>query len=110
MTLYNPYTHGYIEYPLDLEDDNIIRQCFIEHETFFCPWHTQWSVLYLYNGDVIYIPYGNRNHRKAYIVTAYYLNRQIEFPYGVYTIDFMTLATRCSRLATELSTQTAHYF
>ena len=38
MKLYNPYTKGTIEYPLDFNLEKLTYH--IEHETFFCPYFT----------------------------------------------------------------------
>ena len=88
MKLCNPYTRKNIEYPLNLDSDNIIIEYYITHETFFCSWHTSWLVLHLQSGDVIYIPYGERNRRDIYVVTPWYLNKTVKFPHGVYTLKY----------------------
>lgn len=88
MKLYNPYTKGSINYPLDLSPDNIVIEYYITHETFFCEWHTSWLVVNLKSGDVLYIPYGDRNRRDIYVVTPFYLNKEVQFPYGVYTLSY----------------------
>lgn len=88
MKLYNPYTHHYINYPLDLSSDNIVLEYHITHETFFCSWHTSWCVAHLESGDVLYIPYGDRNRRNIYVVTPFYLDKTVSFPHGVYTLSY----------------------
>ena len=88
MKLYNPYTKGSIDYPLDLSSNNIVLEYHITHETFFCAWRTSWLVLNLESGDVIYIPYGEQNRRDIYIVTPFYLNKEVQFPHGVYTLSY----------------------
>lgn len=88
MKLYNPYTKGSINYPLDLSSDNIVLEYHITHETFFCEWHTSWLVANLKSGDVLYIPYGEQNRRDIYIVTPFYLNKEVQFPHGVYTLSY----------------------
>ena len=88
MNLYNPYTRKSVNYPLDLSNKNIVRKYYMTHETFFCQWHTTWQVLHLQSGDVIYLPYGDRNRRDIYIVTPHYLNKTVRFPYGVYTLKY----------------------
>lgn len=88
MLLKNPYTKKCINYPLDLSLDNIAGKYFIEHETFFCSWFTQWYVVHLYSGDVLYIPSGTRNNRDIYVVTYYYRTKEVKFPFGVYTLSF----------------------
>lgn len=88
MKLYNPYTKGSINYPLDLSPNNIVLEYYITHETFFCEWHTSWLVANLKSGDVLYIPYGERNRRDIYVVTPFYLNKEVQRPYGVYTLRY----------------------
>lgn len=88
MTLYNPYTRGRIDYPLDLSDKNIVVSYDIAHETSFCPWFTQWLVAELKSGDMIYIPAGDKNERDIYIITSFYRKKEIKYPYGVYTIKY----------------------
>jgi hypothetical protein len=84
MKLHNPYTKGYIEYPLDF---NLHQQTYhIEHETFFCRYFTSWAVTTLDSGDVIYIPCGRNRSRDIYVVTRFYLDKTVKFPKGVYTI------------------------
>lgn len=97
MILYNPYTHSHIDYPLDLSSNNIVLNYHIQHETFFCPWHTTWMVLNLYSGDVVYLPYGEKNRRDIYVVTPFYLNHEVAFPYGVYTLRYSEFL-RCSEI------------
>ena len=46
MRLYNPYTRGYIEYPLNFSLEKLTYH--IEHETFFCPYFTAWAVTALH--------------------------------------------------------------
>lgn len=87
MLLRNPYTKKYIDYPLDLSDNNIVVSYRIEHETLFCPYFCQWLVAELKNGDVIYIPSGNRNERDIYVITSLYRTKEVQFPYGIYTIN-----------------------
>ena len=86
----NPYTKGYVDYPIDLNLEDYTYR--IEHETFFCPYFTAWAVTTLDTGDVIYIPSGQNRSRNIYVVTKFYLNKTVQFPKGVYTIpitDFM---------------------
>jgi hypothetical protein len=90
MLMRNPFTNGYINYPLDLSHDNIVIDYYITHDTFFCPAHTTWSVIKLLNGDTIYLPYGEKNRYDVYIVTSYYLDKIVEFPHGIYTIKYST--------------------
>lgn len=88
MLLKNPYTKKSINYPLDLSLDNIAGKYFIEHDTFFCSWFTQWLVVHLYSGDMIYIPAGFRNSRDIYIVTYEYRVKEVQHPFGVYTLSY----------------------
>ena len=84
MKLFNPYTKGYIEYPLNF--DFHTQTFHIEHETFFCPYFTSWAVTILDGGDMIYIPYGRNRSRNIYVVTRFYLDKTVKYPKGVYTI------------------------
>ena len=88
MLLKNPYTKKCIDYPLDLSSGNAVYQCHIEHETFFCPWFTKWLVVYLYSGDILYIPAGERNLRDIYVVSHFYRVKEIKYPHGVYTLSY----------------------
>lgn len=88
MLMHNPYTNGYVDYPLDLSRRNVVLDYYITHETFFCPTYSTWSVIHLYSGDIVYLPYGDRNRRDIYVVTYYYRTKQVSFPYGVYTIKY----------------------
>ena len=83
MLLRNPYTKKYIDYPLDLSDNNIVVSYRIEHETVF----SQWLVAELKNGDVIYIPSGDKNERNIYVITSFYRTKEVQFPYGIYIIN-----------------------
>lgn len=84
MKLFNPYTKGYIEYPLDFDFNQ--QTYHIEHETFFCPYFTSWAVTQLKSGDVIYVPCKQNRSRNIYVVTRFYLDKTVAFPKGVYTI------------------------
>lgn len=90
MLLFNPYTKGYFEYPLNFDFEK--PTYYIQHETFFCPFHTSWAVTILKTGDVIYIPCGENRSRNIYVVTRFYLDKTVKFPKGVYTIpvDYFT--------------------
>ena len=88
MLLRNPYTKKYIDYPLDLSDNNIVVSYRIEHETLFCPYFSQWLVAELTSGDIIYIPTGDRNKRNIYVITSFYRKKEIKFPYGIYVIQY----------------------
>lgn len=84
MTLYNPYTRRYIEYPIDL---NLNRYTFhIEHETCFCSYFVPWAVTVLMTGDMVYIPCGDNRSHNIYIVTKFYRTKQVAHPHGIYTI------------------------
>lgn len=91
MKLFNPYTKGYIEYPLNFDFYN--RTYHIEHETFFCPYFTSWAVTILETGDVIYVPCGENRSRNIYVVTRFYLDKTVTFPKGVYTIPLNYFTT-----------------
>ena len=88
MTLYNPYTHQSIEYDLDLSRNNIRMQYYIRHETCFCNYYTQWLVLNLRDGNMIYIPSDDKNRRNIYVVTHEYISNMVKYPYGIYTIKY----------------------
>ena len=91
MRLTNPYTKGTIEYPLNFDFYN--RTYHIEHETVFCQYFTSWAVTILESGDVIYVPYGENRSRNIYVVTRFYLNKEVEFPMGIYTIPLNYFTT-----------------
>ena len=82
MKLYNPYTNGCIEYPLNI-DLNVLNY-YIQHETPFTDRHSEWAVSVLENGDMVYLPYGNNRCYDVYIVTRLYINDPSCFPYGIY--------------------------
>lgn len=84
MRLKNPYTRGYIEYPLFFEPEKLTYQ--IRHETPFSAWHSEWAVSHIDTGDMIYIPCGSNKCRDIYIVTKFYLDGTVEYPLGIYTI------------------------
>ena len=91
MKLFNPYTKGCIEYPLDFD---FHKQTYhIEHETFFCSYFTSWAVTILETGDMIYIPYGKNRSRDIYVVTRFYLDKTVKYPKGVYTIPLSYFTT-----------------
>lgn len=92
MKLFNPYTKGCIEYPLDFDFHQ--QTYHIEHETFFCPYFTSWAVTILESGDVIYVPFGQNRSRNIYVVTRFYLNKTVKFPKGVYTIPLSYFTTQ----------------
>ena len=92
MQLLNPYTHGVIDYPIDLSNNNIIIDYYIAHDTPFCNWYSEWLVVQLYSGDMIYIPYGYKNNRNVYVVTALYLQKELKKPYGIYTTNIINIA------------------
>ena len=90
MFMQNPYTKGYVDYPINFDLEN--HSYHIEHETFFCPYFAAWAVTTLDTGDVIYIPCGQNRSRNIYVVTQFYLNKVVQFPKGIYIIpitDFM---------------------
>jgi hypothetical protein len=84
MRLYNPYTRGYIEYPLYFEPEKL--SYFIRHETPFSEFYSEWAVSIIETGDMIYIPCGQNRSRNIYVVTKFYRNKTVEFPRGIYTI------------------------
>lgn len=84
MMLKNPYTRGYIEYPLVFEPEKL--HIVIQHETPFSDSRSEWAVSYMHSGDVIYIPTGQNRCRDIYIVTKFYLDKTVSFPRGIYTI------------------------
>ena len=85
MNAKNPYTGGYIEYPLELL--NLSRYEFrICHETPFSERYSEWAVYLLENEDMIYVPTGQNRCRNIYIVTWEFTYKEVPFPYGIYTI------------------------
>lgn len=89
MQAKNPYTGGYIEYPLELL--NLNRYEFnICHETPFTDRFSEWYVTILENADMIYIPSGSNRCRDIYIVTWEYTSGQTQKPFGIYTLPVST--------------------
>ena len=91
MRLQNPYTRGYIEYPLYFEPEKL--NYYIRHETPFSERYSEWAVSIIENGDMIYIPYGQNRCRNIYIVTRFYLDGTAKFPMGIYTIPISYFTT-----------------
>lgn len=91
MKLQNPYTRGYIEYPLYFEPEKLNYQ--IHHETPFTERYSEWAVSEIETGDVIYIPCGQNRCRNIYIVTKFFLNKTVSFPNGIYTIPLSYFIT-----------------
>lgn len=91
MRMQNPYTRGYIEYPLYFEPEKLNYR--IEHETPFTERRSEWLVSMIKNGDDIYIPTGENRCRDIYVVTRFYKDGSVQFPKGIYKIPmsyFMT--------------------
>lgn len=90
MLLKNPYTKGAIEYPLDFDIHSFVLDRWfnhhIVHETPFTERRAEWAVSTLKTGDMVYIPYGANRCKDIYIVTNFYLDKTVSFPYGIYTI------------------------
>ena len=84
MQLQNPYTRGYIEYPLSFEPEKL--NYFIRHETPFSEFYSEWAVSVISTGDMIYIPCGENRSRNIYVVTKFYLSGEVQYPRGIYTI------------------------
>jgi len=91
MKLQNPYTRGYIEYPLYFEPEKLNYQ--IHHETPFTERYSEWAVSVIETGDVIYIPYGQNRCRNIYVVTKFFLNGTVTYPQGIYTIPVSYFTT-----------------
>ena len=91
MQLQNPYTRGYIEYPLYFEPEKL--NYYIRHETPFSERYSEWAVSVIDTGDMIYIPYGENRCKNIYIVTKFYLNKEVAFPRGIYTMPFSYFTT-----------------
>ena len=91
MKLQNPYTKGYIEYPIFFNLHNLTYH--IQHETPFTERRSEWAVSILDTGDMVYVPYGENRCRNIYIVTKFYLNKTVEFPRGIYTIPMSHFTT-----------------
>jgi hypothetical protein len=90
MQLQNPYTRGYIDYPLYFEPERM--HYYIQHETPFTDRYSEWAVYIIETGDMVYLPYGQNRCRNIYVVTRFYLNKELAFPHGIYTIplDYFT--------------------
>lgn len=84
MKLQNPFTKGYIEYPISFAPEKLHYQ--IHHDTPFTKCHSEWAVSILETGDMIYIPCGQNRCRNIYIVTHFYIEKIVEFPRGIYTM------------------------
>ena len=91
MQLQNPYTRGYIEYPLYFEPERMNYH--IRHETPFTERYSEWAVSIIETGDMIYLPYGNNRCKNIYIVTQAYLAKRVQFPYGIYIIPLNYFTT-----------------
>ena len=91
MKLKNPYTGGYIEYPLYFEPEKLNYQ--IRHDTPFTERYSEWAVSIIATGDMIYIPCGENRCRNIYIVTKFYLDKVVSFPRGIYTIPMSYFTT-----------------
>lgn len=84
MKLQNPYTRGYIEYPLSFKPSRLEYQ--ITHETPFTERRSEWYVALITTGDMVYIPCGQNRCQNIYIVTKYYRAKQLTYPHGIYTL------------------------
>lgn len=84
MRLQNPYTRGYIEYPLIFEPEHLSYH--IRHDTPFSEYCSEWAVSEIDTGDVIYIPCGQNRSRNIYIVTSFYRSGELKYPHGIYTV------------------------
>jgi hypothetical protein len=95
MRLQNPYTKGYIEYPINFDLEKLHYD--IRHETPFTESFSDWAVSVLETGDMIYIPYHQNRCRNIYIVTNFYIKKEVSFPRGIYIIPFSHFTTerRC---------------
>lgn len=91
MRVQNPYTRGYIEYPLSFSPEK--RNYFVSHETPFTARRSEWAVSIIENGDMIYIPCGSNRCQNIYIVTKFFLQGTLTYPLGIYTIP-MSYFTR----------------
>ena len=91
MQLQNPYTRGYIDYPLYFEPEKLTYH--IRHETPFSERYSEWAVSIIETGDVIYLPYGNNRCKNIYIVTRDYVDKRVQFPYGIYIIPMSYFTT-----------------
>ena len=77
----NPFTRGYIEYPISALDF-VSLDYYICHETPFSDRHSEWLVAVLDNGDTIYIPYNNNRNKYIHIL----LKDFVAIPHKIYTI------------------------
>lgn len=84
MKMQNPFTRGYIEYPLSFEPEKLHYT--MQHETPFSSFHSEWLVAVIENGDDIYIPTGENRCRDIYVVTSFYKQKLVQFPKGIYKV------------------------
>lgn len=84
MKLQNPYTRGYIEYPLYFEPEKLNYH--IRHETPFSERYSEWAVSIIETGDVIYLPYGDNRCKNIYVVTKFFMDKTVTYPMGIYTV------------------------
>lgn len=91
MRMQNPYTRGYVEYPISFCPEKLSYQ--IRHETPFTERYSEWAVSVIDSGDVIYIPCGSNRCRDIYVVTRFYLNKELQFPNGIYKIPMSHFTT-----------------
>lgn len=91
MRMQNPYTRGYIEYPLSFSPEKLHLE--IQHETPFSEFRSEWAVSYMASGDVIYIPCGQNRCRNIYVVTRFYIKGEVKYPRGIYTIPLSYFAS-----------------
>lgn len=99
MKIQNPYTRGYIEYPLFFEPEKL--NYYIRHETPFSERYSEWAVSIIETGDMIYIPYGQNRCRNIYIVTKFFLDKTVTFPRGIYTIPMSYFTTSQVKIVDE---------
>ena len=91
MKMQNIYTRGYIEYPLYFELEKLHYD--IRHETPFSERYSSWAVSILETGDYIYVPYAENRARDIYIVTSFFINKEVAFPHGIYKIPMSYFTT-----------------
>ena len=91
MKLKNPYTGGYIEYPLYFEPQKLHYQVY--HETPFTERYSEWAVSIIETGDIIYIPCGQNRCTDIFIVTKLFMDKVVKRPLGIYTIPMSYFLT-----------------
>ena len=91
MILQNPFTRGYVDYPLYFNPETLNYH--IRHETPFTERWSEWAVSIVGTGDTIYLPYGQNRCKNIYIVTSDFMSKKVKFPEGIYIIPMSFFTT-----------------